>query len=90
MLKGKRIKKKDFRAKNGESVEALANRLNWLRYWLTGYTFPIEVWSRDAKKFISLLVSLHFQSKDMPSQSMTDRGPIEADGHLPSIKYSNS
>ena len=55
-MKQKDQKKIGFWVKNDESVEALANRLNQLGYWLTDYSFPIEVRSRDTKNLLSLLV----------------------------------
>ena len=58
MLEAKKDQKKiGFRVKNGESVEALANQLNWLGYWLIDCSFPVEVWSKDAKNLLSLPIT---------------------------------
>lgn len=53
MLEEKIPEKIGFWAKNGELVEALANRLNRLGYRSTGYSFLVEVRSRDAKNTLS-------------------------------------
>ena len=78
MLEGKKKKKIGFRVKNGEPIEALANRLNRIGYRLTGYTFLVKVWLRDAKKFLSFLVALHSRSRDMDSRSRFGQVPVEA------------
>ena len=45
------------------------NRVNWLGYRSTGYSFLVEVRSREAKNTISLPIAFLSQSKDLSSQS---------------------
>ena len=78
MLEKKEIKEKVFGAKKVQPVEAMVNRLNRLRNQSIGCARPIEDQSRDAKKFLSLLVAFS-------SRSRFDLG----NGNMSSIKCSD-
>ena len=67
-------KKIGFWAKKSEPVEAMTNRLNWLRYQSIDYTFLVEFWSRDAKNLLSLSVAFLFRSGNMSSRSRFGQG----------------
>ena len=72
MLKEKIPKKIGFQAKNGESIEVLANRLNRSGYWLTGSLFPIEVFVFPVEVFafsidLQLRVTVTCQALNAPT-----------------------
>ena len=46
-----------FEAKKAQLIEVMANQLNRLRNQSTGCARPVEDWSRDAKKFLSLPIA---------------------------------
>ena len=64
MLEVKKHKNIGFRAKNGELVKTLVNRLNQLH--LSQSRSGREI---DAKNVLSLLVALYSQLRDMSSMS---------------------